>query len=238
MIRRDRDKLISHRMSLLDVTYYEISPHLIQRFVLTTEMHEDIESMRTSRMKMEKLLSILPTRGENAMREFITALRPSYGWIARQLEADDSGRRNPSQVQNDLNLGNLEDVSIANHIRDITQIFKRNMQVVSSWNMLAYTMNISRTTIADIKREMSYSGGHEWAIFTMLEAWVDQTGNSRATFTKLVELLRREGMNNCAEEVIEYWSSSVESLNIPFQNVHQPRNLGRGNHAPPVITDV
>ncbi|CAL8073198.1 unnamed protein product [Orchesella dallaii] len=233
---RDRDKLQRHYMSLLDVSYSEISPHLIQRFVLTLEMNAEIESKSTDRKKMEKLLTILPTRGENAMRDFVSALRPSYGWIARQLETDDSGRNRSPVPSNDF--GNLQDVSIANHIRRITQIFERNMQAVNRWTMLANTMNILPTTIVDIKREMSYSGGVQFAVFTMLQAWTEQIGNSRATFSTLVELLRREGMNNCADEVTEYWES-VGSLNIPFQNSHQHQrnNLARGNRAP-VITDV
>lgn len=58
----DKDNLQRHYAKLLDVVYSSISPHLISHFVLTLDMHDEIDSRPTERKKMEKLISILPSR--------------------------------------------------------------------------------------------------------------------------------------------------------------------------------
>jgi len=62
MNRLDKLKLQKNYENLLEVMYSCVSPYLISKFILDAHMHAEIESLKTERKKMEKLLEILPTR--------------------------------------------------------------------------------------------------------------------------------------------------------------------------------
>lgn len=49
----------------------------------------------------------------------------------------------------------------------------------------------------DIKREMTFSGGYEYALLSLLEGWVNNAGNSGATFSKLIPILKKAGLVQC-----------------------------------------
>jgi hypothetical protein len=82
-------------------------------------------------------------------------------------------------------------------VAKIEKILAQSARVCSYWTFLARTMGLKTSILNDIKREMNYSGGVEYAIHVILESWIDQCGN-KATFAKLIKYLESEGMNRTA----------------------------------------
>lgn len=58
----DRIKLQRNYNKLIEVSYSAISAHLISNFIIDLDMHADIEALSTDKKKIEKLLTILPSR--------------------------------------------------------------------------------------------------------------------------------------------------------------------------------
>jgi len=88
---------------------------------------------------------------------------------------------------------------VGKHTREVEKILHQSTKVCEHWTFLARTMGIKPTSIVDIKREMLFSGGLNFAIKKVLETWVDEAG-SKASFGKLVQHLQREEMNQSAGE--------------------------------------
>jgi len=232
MTTKDRLTLQRNYKQLIEINYSVISAHLISALIIDLDMHADIESCLTERKKMEKLLFTLPSRGALAMKEFISALRPNYAWIASKLEEDargggvndlnsngsilnncnnilshsTSGLGNSSAVRGPQ-LENLKDISISAHIRPIQKMMQKSVRLCRSWYLLAHAMKLDANVIADIHRDMTTLGGTEYAIQSTLLAWISKCGPSKATFGHLVQITEGEDVNEVTEGLIELWTS-------------------------------
>ena len=97
MAEEHRRKLLGLRSFLCEeVMPRELFVHLISDGILTEDMVEDIEQQQTRRRMCEKLLSILPLRGERAFQSFIDALnKEKQVHVVRQILAYDPETAQP-----------------------------------------------------------------------------------------------------------------------------------------------
>ena len=101
MAEEHRRKLLGLRSFLCEeVMPRELLVHLISDGILTEDMVEDIEQQQTRRRMCEKLLSMLPLRGERAFQSFIDALnKEKQEHVVRQILAFDPDTAQPQMPQ-------------------------------------------------------------------------------------------------------------------------------------------
>jgi hypothetical protein len=101
MTEAHKELLISKRVDIVeDLLVDDVLAQLFAKFVFDSNDKELIRSEKTSKRQAEKLLDLLVTRGDQAFKHFLSALREPYPHLAELLqEQNDPGRsRFPSVV--------------------------------------------------------------------------------------------------------------------------------------------
>jgi len=87
MQRADAERLRTNRVDIVaDLDVDKVLDQLFAHSIIVAEDCERIHSKPTSQDRARLLLDILPTRGPNAFRVFVQALREArYDWLANKL---------------------------------------------------------------------------------------------------------------------------------------------------------
>ncbi|XP_019633450.1 PREDICTED: death domain-containing protein CRADD-like [Branchiostoma belcheri] len=77
----------------------EVMDHLIQEDIFDFNDLEQVRAEKVNKLQVEKLLSILFTRGPNAFRVFLESLEERYPWLYKDLKTADeeSATKQPLQ---------------------------------------------------------------------------------------------------------------------------------------------
>ncbi|OXA57285.1 uncharacterized protein LOC110846536 [Folsomia candida] len=211
MNHTDRKKLQKNYVKLVnDVKYYQVSAYLISKFVLDLRMDAEIKSAKTEQEQMGKLLGILQTRGEHSFKHFVAALKTSSPWLADELDVDvEVKSEKPYEILEKIQIC---DVSIADFIPEVRRTLEKSPTVCRNWRTVANSMRLHHTTIQDIEENNRFRTSN--AIYDVLQHWVDECGNQKATFGSLIDILQTERMAFAADEVEKLWIK-LSSTNAP-----------------------
>ena len=90
MSQYHRDLLTSKRPQIVaDLVVGDILPYLMGKFVFNEDDQQRIHAEMTEKLKAEKCLDLLATRGDKAFGHFVDSLREPYKHLAQLLVTDD-----------------------------------------------------------------------------------------------------------------------------------------------------
>lgn len=81
---------------------------------------------------------------------------------------------------------------VADFIPEVRRTLEKSPTVCRNWRTVANSMRLHHTTIQDIEENNRFRTSN--AIYDVLQHWVDECGNQKATFGSLIDILQTERM--------------------------------------------